>query len=105
MSKGSQTDEARSHLAFNLRYGRTMMSWTQEQLAEKADLDRTQVGAIERQVNGASLDSLGAMAGAFGVPSYVLLMPPAEAQPIMLAAAAIRMKALGSKKRKTKPSN
>ena len=62
-----------------------MLGLTQEELAELADLDRTQIGAIERLVSGASVDSLGMLGKAVGVPAHVLMMPPTEAHPIILA--------------------
>lgn len=86
MPKGTRHEEARRNLAINLKYGRTLLGLTQEQLAEKANLDRTQIGAIERQASGASIDSPGALGMALGVPSHVLIMPPAEAHPVVLAA-------------------
>ena len=88
MAKAAKTRqvEVRRWLAQNLKIARTMLGMTQEQLAEKANLDRTQIGAIERQTNGASIDSLAELASAVGVAAHVLLMPPAEAQPIILEA-------------------
>lgn len=98
MRKGSHSADARRFLAQNLKVGRAQRGWTQEQLAEKAGLDRTQIGAIERQVSGASIDSLGALAHALGVAIHVLLMAPTEAQPEMLAAAEeARLKAVVGK--------
>lgn|GEM_PF-5223436 len=58
---------------------------TQEELAELAELDRTLVSAIEREVSGTSTDSLGLLGQALGLPAHVLMMPPAEAQPLILS--------------------
>lgn len=104
MPKGSPHSESRKFLAVNLKYGRTLLGLTQEQLAERANLDRTQIGAIERQASGASIDSLGMLGKALGVPSHVLIMPPAEAHPIILAASekAVLMASADLTKRKKK---
>ena len=63
-----------------------MLGWSQEQLAEHAGLHRTQIGQLERQTSGASVDSLWMLAGALGIPMHVLLMPPVEAHPLILSA-------------------
>lgn len=85
MPKGKRFPQTRQYVALNIKYARTMLGLTQEELAELADLDRTQIGAIERLVSGASVDSLGMLGKAVGVPAHVLMMPPTEAHPIILA--------------------
>ncbi len=85
MPKVAPQKSARKIIATNILYARTMLGWTQEHLAEKARLHRTQVGALERQTSGASVDSLEMLATALGVPMHVLLMPPAQAHPLILA--------------------
>ncbi len=70
----------------NLKYGRTLIGLTQEQVAELVDVDRSLIGAIERGASGTSMDSLATLGEAIGVPAHVLIMPPTEAHPIILAA-------------------
>lgn len=88
MSKAAKQKLARKTIATNILYARTMLGWSQEQLAERADLHRTQIGEIERQTSGASVDSLMLLGSALGIPPHVLLMPSTEAHPIILAACA-----------------
>ena len=71
----------------NLKYGRTLVGLTQEELAERVNVDRSLIGAIERGASGASIDSLVTLGEAIGVPAHVLIMPPTEAHPMILAAA------------------
>lgn len=84
MPKAAPQKAARKVLATNILYARTMLGWSQEQLAEKASLHRTQIGELERQTSGASVDSLSMLSRALGLPMHVLLMPPAEAHPLIL---------------------
>mgnify|MGYP000853312206 CR=1 FL=1 len=86
MPKGSKFAETRQFLASNTLYARQLLRINQEELAERANLHRTQVSAMERQVSGASADSIGMLARAIGIPAYVLLMPPTLAHPIILQA-------------------
>jgi len=61
------------------------MAMSQEELGKLAKLHRTQVGVIERAAAGVSIDTLGQLAKAIGVQSSVLLEPPEEAHPQILA--------------------
>ncbi|MEM1174024.1 MAG: helix-turn-helix transcriptional regulator [Pseudomonadota bacterium] len=47
--------------------------WSQEDLAEKAGLHRTYIGAIERKERNVSIDNIERIARAFRVPVGVLL--------------------------------
>jgi transcriptional regulator with XRE-family HTH domain len=85
MPKAAPQKAARKVLAANILYARTMLGWSQEQLAEKAHLHRTQIGELERQTSGASVDSLAMLGRALGLPMHVLLTPPTEAHPLILA--------------------
>lgn len=85
MAKSPSHSATRKVLSQNLKYARVMMGLSQEEMAERAKLHRTQIGAIERGATGASIDTLGMLAHAIGVAPNVLLLPPSEAQPIMLA--------------------
>ncbi len=47
---------------------RTERGWSQEELAERAGVDRQSVGRIELSSRGLSIDAYLAIAGALGVP-------------------------------------
>ena len=54
-------------LGMNVRRLREAKEWSQEDLAEKADLHRTYVSGIERGVRNPTLTILFKLAGALGV--------------------------------------
>jgi transcriptional regulator with XRE-family HTH domain len=54
-------------LGLNIAYYRKLCGLTQEQLAEKLDLDRTTVSKIELAAVGVSLDVIFEMAEVFGI--------------------------------------
>jgi transcriptional regulator with XRE-family HTH domain len=58
---------ARKLLAQNVRVLRLMRGWSQETLAEAAELDRSYLGDIERARRNVSLDCLERLARAFGI--------------------------------------
>ncbi len=57
----------RQRLARNIRLLRTARRWSQEALAQKAGLDRTYVGAVERAERNLTLASIEKLAEALGV--------------------------------------
>lgn len=70
--------EIREVLARNLRIYRQQRGLSQEELAHKADIDRTYVSALERCVYGVSIDVLDRLAVALSVEAADLLQrtPP-----------------------------
>ena len=60
-------------LARNLRIYRQQRGLSQEELAHKADIDRTYVSALERCVYGVSIDVLERLAVALSVEAADLL--------------------------------
>lgn len=67
-------------LARNLRHYRKLRGLSQEELAHRADLDRTYVSALERCVYAASVDRLEKLAEALAVhPSDLLASIPPQA--------------------------
>lgn len=60
-------------LGLNIAYYRKLCGMTQEQLAEKLDLDRTTVSKIELATVGVSLDVIFEMAEVFEIPPEKLL--------------------------------
>ena len=55
-------------LGLNIAYYRKLNGFTQEQLAEKLNLDRTTISKIELALCGVSLDVLFDMADLFNIP-------------------------------------
>ncbi len=64
---------SRAILARNLRSLRTARNLSQEELAHRADIDRTYVSDLERQVYAASVDVLDAIAKVLGVRAADLI--------------------------------
>lgn len=50
-----------------LRAYRTQRGWSQEELAERADLHTTYIGQLERGEKNATIESISKVAGALGV--------------------------------------
>ncbi len=84
MAKSPKQAAVRKVLAQNLRYARVMLAISQEEMAERSQLHRTRIGAIERGSAGATIDTVEMLARAIGVEASVLLMPSAQAQPLIL---------------------
>ena len=68
--------EIREVLALNLRKFRQAADLSQEELAHRAEIDRTYISALERCVYGASIDVLDRLARALGVEAADLLTRP-----------------------------
>lgn len=67
------SNESRQQLGQNIRKLRKKMGLSQEKLAEKANLHRTYVGAVERGERNISLDNILAIAHALDVSASELL--------------------------------
>ena len=65
--------DIREILAINLRKFRQARGLSQEELAHRADIDRTYISALERCVYAASIDVLGRLAGVLEVDAAELL--------------------------------
>lgn len=65
--------ESRRILAQNLKKYRLAGGFSQEDLAHRAELDRTYISALERSRYSASLDVLDKLAYVFGITSCDLL--------------------------------
>jgi transcriptional regulator with XRE-family HTH domain len=59
--------------AHNLRRARASTDFSQEELAFRASLHRTEVGLLERAERTPRIDTLAKLAGALGVEPIVLL--------------------------------
>ena len=72
------------HIGRRVREERTRRSWTQEQLAEKAETHLSFIGQLERGVKKPSLVTIKKLANAFGVKAGDLLDEGAPEKPISL---------------------
>jgi transcriptional regulator with XRE-family HTH domain len=70
--------ELRETLARNLRKHRQAQRLSQEELGHRAELDRTYISSIERCVYSATVDVVGRIADALGIPALELLRPASE---------------------------
>lgn len=70
-----QCVSTRAILADNLRRLRKERRWSQEDLALEAELHRTFVAHVERQVRNISVDNIEKLARALGVHPFELLKP------------------------------
>ena len=68
--------EIREVLALNLRKFRQAKGLSQEELANRAEIDRTYISAVERSVYAASIDVVDRLARGLGVEAADLLRRP-----------------------------
>lgn len=73
--------EIREVFAYNLRALRHAKGVSQEELAHRADIDRTYVSSLERRVYAASIDVVDRLAKVLGVEAHELLLKPPAAEP------------------------
>lgn len=73
-----QRHPLRVQLARNMVRLRKARGWTQEDLAEKTDLHRNQIGAIEQRRQSTGLDIIEILAATFKVMPGKLLDPDPE---------------------------
>lgn len=66
----------REVLALNLRKLRQVKGLSQEELAHRADIDRTYISALERSIYAASIDVVDDLAQGLGVEAADLLKRP-----------------------------
>ena len=70
--------EIREVLAHNLRSQRQARGLSQEELAYRAEIDRTYVSALERCVYAASIDVVARLARELGLEAADLLRKPPQ---------------------------
>jgi transcriptional regulator with XRE-family HTH domain len=70
--------EIRDVLALNLKRLRADRGLSQEDLAARADIDRTYISSLERSVYAAGIDVVDRLAKALGVTVADLLAPPED---------------------------
>lgn len=64
--------------ARNLRAARRARGLSQEELAHRADIDRTYISSLERSVYNASIDVVDRLATVLGIEASELLRRPPE---------------------------
>jgi transcriptional regulator with XRE-family HTH domain len=69
--------DIREVLALNLRKLRRARGLSQEELAHRAEIDRTYISSLERSVYGAGIDVVDRLARVLGVEAADLLTRPA----------------------------
>jgi transcriptional regulator with XRE-family HTH domain len=72
--------EIREVLALNLRRIRQAQDLSQEELAHRAEIDRTYVSSLERCIYGASIDVVDRLATVLGVEASDLLQRPSASR-------------------------
>ena len=68
--------DIREVFARNLRKQRQAQKLSQEELAHRAEIDRTYVSALERSIYGASIDIVDRLARELGLEAADLLRKP-----------------------------
>ncbi|WP_083514240.1 helix-turn-helix domain-containing protein [Bradyrhizobium sp. DASA03076] len=68
--------DIREILAINLRKLRQARGLSQEELAHRAEIDRTYISALERSVYAAGIDVVDRLARSLGVEAADLLIRP-----------------------------
>jgi transcriptional regulator with XRE-family HTH domain len=74
--------EIREVLALNLRKCRRAKGLSQEELADRAKIDRTYVSAIERSVYAATIDVVDRLARGLGIEAADLLRRPSTSRTV-----------------------
>lgn len=69
----SKVDKISSKVGLKIKLLRTKFGISQEKLAELADLNKNSIGAIERGESSPSIDTLDAIARAFGMELVELI--------------------------------
>lgn len=72
--------DIRDTLALNLRKFRRARGLSQEELAHRAEIDRTYISSLERSVYAAGIDVVERLARALGVEVVDLLARPAASR-------------------------
>lgn len=68
-------------LALNLRKHRQAQGLSQEELAHRAEIDRTYISALERRVYAAGIDVVDRLARVLGLEAADLLRRPNSSKP------------------------
>lgn len=66
-------EDVRTILAKNIKGARNLLGWSQEELAERAEIDRTYVSGVERQIRNPTITVVAKFAEALGTTAADLL--------------------------------
>lgn len=72
--------DIREVLARNLKAFRHARDMSQEELAHRANIDRTYISSLERRIYAASIDVVDRLANVLGVEAHELLMKPSVSE-------------------------
>lgn len=74
-------DDVRAILARNIKAARKRLNLSQEELAARAEIDRTYVSGIERQVRNPTITIVARFAAALGTTTADLLADRPDSRP------------------------
>lgn len=66
-------EDACAILARNIKAARGLLGWSQEELADRAEIDRTYISGVERQVRNPTITVVAKLAKALGTNTADLL--------------------------------
>lgn len=66
-------EDVRAILARNIKAARSLLGWSQEELAARAEIDRTYISGVERQVRNPTITVVAKLAEALGTTTADLL--------------------------------
>ena len=73
---GAPPSQLRRVFANNVRVRRKQLGLSQEELADRAEIHRTFIGAVERAESNVSIDNIARISAALGVEAGTLLSQP-----------------------------
>ena len=75
MPQKSDTDELRQIIARNILRERTVRGWSQAELARRSNRNQARISELEAGQVNHRIDTIEAVASAFGVPVASIMMP------------------------------
>jgi transcriptional regulator with XRE-family HTH domain len=78
----AQAGSLRKQLGQRIRQLRKARGWTQQDVAEKANLDPKYLGAVERGERNITVDNIEKIAAGFGLEAQQLFLFSAPAEPV-----------------------
>ena len=71
-------EDVRATLALNIKTARQRLGWSQEELADRAGIDRTYISGVERQVRNPTITIVAKLAESLGTTAATLLASPPD---------------------------
>jgi transcriptional regulator with XRE-family HTH domain len=75
MKKSAKPADVRQTFARNIRVARHLKEISQEELAFRSNLSRSYVSEVENGGRNISIDNMGILANALGIPLHILVNP------------------------------